>query len=244
MGTLMGACEDDKDRPPGPCKRCDGTGSAAVPRRGEGGDQYMELVTCPDCGGKGDGAPADLGKCPWCGAVANMDVIQAGAYHEWLCGSFVSGGDPGQSDKCRIRELEAEVAAREARCAALVELITGVGQGATYLAGFRCEHGEPTCEEAERGGLCNSCWVRGWAETIAEEVAHILACPDVAASRLLAAGAWRVAWDAYQKHVDDCAACCDYLPCDEGGHLRSVLDAADDTCRAAAEAEENPDGES
>lgn len=33
-----------------------------------------------------------------------------------------------------------------------------------YLALFRCEHGWPTCEEANRGALCNSCWIKAFAE--------------------------------------------------------------------------------
>ena len=36
--------------------------------------------------------------------------------------------------------------------------------GLRYLATFRCQHGEPDCDHADRGGVCNSCWARGWAE--------------------------------------------------------------------------------
>jgi hypothetical protein len=32
-----------------------------------------------------------------------------------------------------------------------------------YLATFQCQH-TPKCDEVARGGVCNSCWVRGWAQ--------------------------------------------------------------------------------
>ena len=38
-------------------------------------------------------------------------------------------------------------------------------RGLKMMKSFTCEH-KPTCDEAEeeRGGCCNSCWARRWAE--------------------------------------------------------------------------------
>jgi len=40
-------------------------------------------------------------------------------------------------------------------------------EGIRMLTSFQCEH-DPPCEDkgAERGGVCNSCWARWWAERI------------------------------------------------------------------------------
>ena len=74
-------------------------------------------------------------------------------------------------------------------------------------------------------------------------ICDTLAVPDLAAARLLAAGAFRDAFDAYNDHIEECNDCCCYDPCEAGDRLRLALGEAEDACREAKEAEEAPDGQ-
>lgn len=59
-------------------------------------------------------------------------------------------GCPTCLDELRSERDEARAALREAM---------------PTLRTFRCQH-DPSCSEVNRGGCCNSCWARSWAESV------------------------------------------------------------------------------
>lgn len=159
-----------------------------------------------------EGAPADLSKCPWCGAVPNTDVIQTSVYGEWLCGSYMHGSRPDQSDACRIRALEAQVLVAGLAETDLKGAVADLKAEVATLRGLQ----EPLAKQrlqaareriagleaavAAREARC-AVYVRairevsgaldtgGETDTALKELLDMaLATPDLAASRLLAAG--------------------------------------------------------
>lgn len=49
---------------------------------------------------------------------------------------------------------------------ALSALRSSLREGILTLQSFRCQHDPPCSEAPSRGGCCNSCWARSWAEDV------------------------------------------------------------------------------
>ena len=182
-----------------------------------------------------EGKATDLSLCPWCGCDAVRKPDRE--YADWGCGSFKHGPEPYQSTDCKLNvaeatlvladlslctqtqavaDLKAGVAAREERCAVLVDCLQQVEADLT-------------------------CPVGGPFTLTLNMVRQVLRTPDLAAARLLAAGAFRDAYQAYNEHIEECNDCCCYDPCEDGDRLRLALGEAEDACRATKEAKEKAD---
>ena len=59
--------------------------------------------------------------CPWCGIKEEADVFSANGQIRiyWKCGSWKQGKRQFQTDRCRVRELEAENESLQIRAAAV-----------------------------------------------------------------------------------------------------------------------------